>query len=125
MRLVFGVPTGIRTPVPTVKGSCPRPLDDGDANQFFFGGGKRIRTADPLHAMQVLYQLSYTPEREDALYLKKSVNANFFLFKSHSFSEHLKKWLPAPRYRLKKQDTYSNDQALLRLLKSFSLSRVN
>ena len=25
-----GVPTGIRTPVPTVKGSCPRPLDDGD-----------------------------------------------------------------------------------------------
>ena len=25
-----GVPTGIRTPVPTVKGLCPRPLDDGD-----------------------------------------------------------------------------------------------
>ena len=63
-----GVPTGIRTPVPTVKGSCPRPLDDGDANQIFLGGGKRIRTADPLHAMQVLYQLSYTPERENALY---------------------------------------------------------
>ena len=39
-----GVPTGIRTPVPTVKGSC--------------------RTADPLHAMQVLYQLSYTPEEK-------------------------------------------------------------
>lgn len=28
---------------------------------FLKGGGKRIRTADPLHAMQVLYQLSYTP----------------------------------------------------------------
>ena len=28
---------------------------------FLEGGGKRIRTADPLHAMQVLYQLSYTP----------------------------------------------------------------
>ena len=28
------------------------------------GGGKRIRTADPLHAMQVLYQLSYTPEEK-------------------------------------------------------------
>ena len=27
-------------------------------------GGKRIRTADPLHAMQVLYQLSYTPVSE-------------------------------------------------------------
>jgi hypothetical protein len=27
----IGVPTGIRTPVATVKGSCPRPLDDGDA----------------------------------------------------------------------------------------------
>ena len=25
-----GVPTGIRTPVATVKGLCPRPLDDGD-----------------------------------------------------------------------------------------------
>ena len=27
---ISGVPTGIRTPVPTVKGLCPRPLDDGD-----------------------------------------------------------------------------------------------
>ena len=61
-----GVPTGIRTPVPTVKGSCPRPLDDGDSSNC--GGGKRIRTADPLHAMQVLYQLSYTPDRENAFY---------------------------------------------------------
>ena len=26
-------------------------------------GAKRIRTADPLHAMQVLYQLSYGPEK--------------------------------------------------------------
>ena len=32
----IGVPTGIRTPVPTVKGSCPRPLDDRDLNR---GGG--------------------------------------------------------------------------------------
>ncbi len=28
-----GVPKGIRTPVPTVKGWCPRPLDDGDLEQ--------------------------------------------------------------------------------------------
>ena len=26
------------------------------------GGGMRIRTADPLLAKQMLYQLSYTPE---------------------------------------------------------------
>ncbi|SOO22127.1 hypothetical protein XFF6991_4916 [Xanthomonas phaseoli pv. phaseoli] len=30
---MIGVPTGIRTPVSTVKGWCPRPLDDGDAYQ--------------------------------------------------------------------------------------------
>ncbi len=28
-----GVPTEIRTPVYSVKGSCPRPLDDGDLLQ--------------------------------------------------------------------------------------------
>lgn len=25
------------------------------------GGARRVRTADPLHAMQMLYQLSYSP----------------------------------------------------------------
>ena len=33
--LKFGVPKGIRTPVPTVKGWCPRPLDDGDFHDHF------------------------------------------------------------------------------------------
>ena len=72
---VGGVPTGIRTPVIAVKGRCPRPLDDGDpvaaqvdtAGLFSFGlvgGGKRDRTADLLHAMQALSQLSYTPARK-------------------------------------------------------------
>ena len=28
---------------------------------FYYGGGKRVRTADPLLARQVLSQLSYTP----------------------------------------------------------------
>jgi hypothetical protein len=28
--LIIGVPKGSRTPVPSVKGRCPRPLDDGD-----------------------------------------------------------------------------------------------
>lgn len=46
--------------------------------QSNFGGGKRIRTADPLHAMQVLYQLSYTPERENALYRAFKKNASLF-----------------------------------------------
>ena len=27
----YGVPKGILTPVAAVKGQCPRPLDDGDA----------------------------------------------------------------------------------------------
>jgi hypothetical protein len=63
--LNLGVPTGIRTPVHTVKGYCPRPLDDRDLS---CGGGKRDRTADLLHAMQALSQLSYTPTRERALY---------------------------------------------------------
>jgi len=73
-----GDPTGIRTPVTTVKGSCPRPLDD--RVKFFFtslpratllpkkqvGGGKRDRTADLLHAMQALSQLSYTPSESSS-----------------------------------------------------------
>jgi len=47
-----------------VKGWCPRPLDEGDPDfqlQNTLGGGKRDRTADLLHAMQALSQLSYTP----------------------------------------------------------------
>jgi hypothetical protein len=33
----------------------------------FFGGGKRDRTADLLHAMQALSQLSYTPKPKTAM----------------------------------------------------------
>ena len=36
--------------------------------RLFSGGGKRDRTADLLHAMQALSQLSYTPTRDRALY---------------------------------------------------------
>ena len=38
----------------------------------FSSGAKRIRTADPLHAMQVLYQLSYGP-KNDGLALEQIV----------------------------------------------------
>ena len=41
------------------------------------GGADRTRTDDPLHAMQVLYQLSYNPMRKLILY--------FFLQKVKSF----------------------------------------
>ncbi|CAL7963701.1 hypothetical protein GAMM_60016 [Gammaproteobacteria bacterium] len=44
-----------------MKGQCPRPLDDRDILNN--GGAKRDRTADPLHAMQVLSQLSYSPKK--------------------------------------------------------------
>ena len=65
-----GVPTGIRTPVASVKGKCPRPLDDGDgwAGDYKYiyvkvGGASRDRTGDLLHAMQALSQLSYGPAK--------------------------------------------------------------
>jgi hypothetical protein len=35
---------------------------------FRFGGGKRDRTADLLHAMQALSQLSYTPKTGEAAF---------------------------------------------------------
>ena len=39
------------------------------------GGGKRIRTDDPLLAKQVLYQLSYTPVVQPASYPFKVLTA--------------------------------------------------
>ena len=36
--------------------------------ESFFGGADRTRTDDPLHAMQVLYQLSYNPMQGIILY---------------------------------------------------------
>ena len=59
-----GVPKGIRTPVTAVKGQCPRPLDDGDLTGIKLGGARRDRTADLLHAMQALSQLSYSPGKQ-------------------------------------------------------------
>ena len=41
-----------------------RRRDDPANFARFDGGGKETRTPDPLHAMQVLYQLSYAPATE-------------------------------------------------------------
>ena len=35
-------------------------------------GAKRTRTADPLHAMQVLYQLSYGPKPQNVIHSNQS-----------------------------------------------------
>ena len=37
----------------------------------FPNGAKRIRTADPLHAMQVLYQLSYGPKSRNVSHVNQ------------------------------------------------------
>ena len=56
-----GVPTGIRTPVATVKGSCPRPLDDGDPGNWWSQTGSNRR---PLacHASALPAELWPLPE---------------------------------------------------------------
>ena len=41
--------------------SCAKALNNPGLAWGLKDGAKRIRTADPLHAMQVLYQLSYGP----------------------------------------------------------------
>ena len=48
------------------------------------GGGKRDRTADLLHAMQALSQLSYTPGKMKANYTEPS--------RLSQFKTNLKQW---------------------------------
>ena len=47
-------------------------------------GAKRTRTADPLHAMQVLYQLSYGPKSRNVRYINQS--KDFFRDVRNSYS---------------------------------------
>ena len=47
-------------------------------------GAKRTRTADPLHAMQVLYQLSYGPKSRNVSYINQS--KDFFRDVRNSYS---------------------------------------
>ena len=44
-----------------IQGSTKQKRFGKRAKPLETGGGKRDRTADLLHAMQALYQLSYTP----------------------------------------------------------------
>ena len=85
---LIGVPKGIRTPVAAVKGQCPRPLDDGDV---CFGGARRDRTADLLHAMQALSQLSYSPRLKMAILRAKPpfVKGGASMFAKQNISWHL------------------------------------
>ena len=45
---------------------------------FFICGAKETRTPDPLHAMQMLYQLSYSPVSRRLIKRKKSCFSNWF-----------------------------------------------
>ena len=47
-------------------------------------GAKRTRTADPLHAMQVLYQLSYGPKPRNVSHINQS--KDFFRNVRNSYS---------------------------------------
>ena len=49
--------SGLEPPTSRLSGACSNQLSYKPTG----GGDKRIRTADPLLARQVLYQLSYTP----------------------------------------------------------------
>tara|TARA_B100001248_G_scaffold109218_1_gene81460 strand:+ start:69 stop:290 length:222 start_codon:yes stop_codon:yes gene_type:complete len=47
-------------------------------------GAKRTRTAGPLHAMQVLYQLSYGPKSKDVSHINLFKDLIFNLYSSYS-----------------------------------------
>ena len=47
-------------------------------------GAKETRTPDPLHAMQVLYQLSYGPKSRDIIHINQS--KDFFRNVRNSYS---------------------------------------
>ncbi len=55
-------PNGTRTRVSTLRGWCPRPLDDGAVPRRRLGASDRgrTRTYNPLIKSQLLCQLSYT-----------------------------------------------------------------
>ena len=69
--------SGLEPPTSRLSGVCSNLL----SYEPMGGGGKRIRTDDPLLAGQVLYQLSYTPIYINAV---KAIISN----KMHSHGVH-------------------------------------
>jgi hypothetical protein len=54
-------PKGVSNVVPITKRAKKKPVGPCGDGLSGRGGGEETRTPDPLHAKQVLYQLSYTP----------------------------------------------------------------
>ena len=71
----LGPPTSRLSGVRSNRLSYEPILSRASPYHFFCGGGKRIRTDDPLLAKQVLYQLSYTPVVQPASYPFKVLSA--------------------------------------------------
>ena len=71
--------SGLEPPTSRLSGVCSNLLSYEPVG----GGGKRIRTDDPLLAGQVLYQLSYTPIYINA-FSGDNIKQNALLVRVHS-----------------------------------------
>ena len=67
-RFVMGRMTGLEPATFGTTNQRSNQLSYIRHTESFFGGADRTRTDDPLHAMQVLYQLSYNPMQGIILY---------------------------------------------------------
>ena len=72
--------SGLEPPTSRLSGVCSNQLSYEPVD----GGGKRIRTDDPLLAGQVLYQLSYTP-------IRAFIKSGFYVDASGLLSAHPRK----------------------------------
>lgn len=61
---VQGTGVLIRQVLECANGEGPLPAGKGPLGKTFFGGAEGTRTPDPLHAMQVRYQLRHSPIRQ-------------------------------------------------------------
>ena len=80
-------------------------LGKGVETRSFLCGGKEIRTPDPLHAMQVLYQLSYTPK--GLLILAVCESLPIWCNRDHEYDCLVERFSPRPRSRFPLPDEAS------------------